>query len=443
MQLRTFLAKDMSGALSEVRREMGPEAVILSSESTADGGVLVRAALDSANAYDDVTFSDASEPAEPEVLVQPEEEAEVLAQLQAVCRAASGVVNARGGAAAQPVPAEAENGGEGRVLRGGAGLLAKVRRPSAAVSSITSVAKPSAEKRNAAPAEKKPPAKAPPPADHPARKQTEGEVRPLHRRNRTRAPGVAKKFDRAELLAIFAHHRLPDSLAHLLAERSAESGIRDMTLALASALDERMHATPIDFTAVRGLLLTGPGGVGKTATAAKMAAHAQLAGRDVCLIAADTEGAGAVERLAAFARHLQAECIAASSTAAAQRAVRGAQARGILPIVDTAGCDPRRPVETLGAAVRGVEIIGIVSAMTDSEEMGEIAEAMRLCDISRLVVTQADMTRRFGAVVTAALSEGMGLAHITRSPFVADGLELMSPHRLARILIESKEESVQ
>lgn len=423
MQLRTFLAKDMPDALSQLRREMGPEAVILSSETTVDGGVLVRAALDAADAYDDVTFSDAAPPAEPVLEEQPEAEAAVLAQLQAVCAAASGVV-ARSATEETRVVSAAAGGTQTvkpqpAVRRGGVGLLVSGRengpRPANGMSNTAS----------------------------PEKGEKEGEVRPLYRRNRTRAPGVAKKFDRAELLAIFAHHRLPDSLAHVLAERSAESGIKDMTLALATAIDERMHAMPIDFSSVSGLLLTGPGGVGKTATAAKMAAHAQLAGREVCLIAADTQGAGAVERLAAFATHLQSECIAASSTAAAQRVVRRAMARGMLPIIDTAGCDPRHPIDTLGAAIRGVEVIGIVSAMTDSEEMGELAEAMRPYDITRLVVTQADMTRRFGAVVTAALTEGMCVAHVTRSPFVADGLEQLSPHILARLLIESKEESVQ
>ena len=46
MQLRTFLAKDMKAALANVRTEMGPEAVIVGSERTKGGGVMVRAALE-------------------------------------------------------------------------------------------------------------------------------------------------------------------------------------------------------------------------------------------------------------------------------------------------------------------------------------------------------------------------------------------------------------
>ena len=46
MQLRTFLAKDMRAALADVRSAMGPEAVIVASQSAKGGGVMVRAALE-------------------------------------------------------------------------------------------------------------------------------------------------------------------------------------------------------------------------------------------------------------------------------------------------------------------------------------------------------------------------------------------------------------
>lgn len=457
MQLRTFLAKDMPGALAQVRRDMGSEAVILSTEVMEDGQVLVRAALDEASAYDDVTFSDAA----PDPVVSAygsaetsEDEAEVLAQLQAVCAAASDVVRANTPDGGKRAPKQAVAPVR-QVIPAPARQTAAVREAKSAVEMVARQAIAAAGARAA--------------ADAPPEKNQTQVVRggagllasaPRGVQPRSPAPGrmgeppvqaipprknaaPEQGFDRAALLKIFARHRLPEALARALTERAMVSGIHGMKAALTSALDERMHVNPIDYSRTSGILLTGLGGVGKTATAAKMAAHAQLAGRDVCLIAADIQGAGAVERLSAFASHLRAECIPAESDAVAQRLVRTAQERGVLPIIDTAGCDPRVQVDTLGAATRGVEIVGVVSAMSDSEEMGEITTAMRYYEISRLIITQADMTRRFGAVVSAALASGMGLAHITRSPFVADGLEQLSPEGLAQLLVESKEDSVQ
>src|SRR6185437_3029699 len=149
MQLRTFLARDMREALANVRAEMGGEAVIVASQKTKDGGVMVRAAFD-----------------------QPFEEA--------------------------PEPAAIEA----------------------------------------------------------AREQSDDELpqtfeglrhETLSRRVRGEAPktaGQAKSFSRPELLKLLGAHRTPDSIAHDLAKTAEQSGLDDMTLALACALDRRMKLAP-------------------------------------------------------------------------------------------------------------------------------------------------------------------------------------------------------
>ena len=56
MRLKTFSAPSLSQAMAEIRREMGPEAVIIGAYDSDEGGVEVRAALEA---------STAMEPAEP------------------------------------------------------------------------------------------------------------------------------------------------------------------------------------------------------------------------------------------------------------------------------------------------------------------------------------------------------------------------------------------
>jgi flagellar biosynthesis protein FlhF len=126
-----------------------------------------------------------------------------------------------------------------------------------------------------------------------------------------RAPNAP--FHRAELLTILGKHRLPDSLAHDLAKTAEQSLLKDMTLALACALDRRMKSAPLDIAKTAALLLVGPNGVGKTAVAAKIAAHARLTHRSVKLIAADADGAGAIARLDAFGNHLRVPDVGRSS----------------------------------------------------------------------------------------------------------------------------------
>jgi flagellar biosynthesis protein FlhF len=267
------------------------------------------------------------------------------------------------------------------------------------------------------------------------------------RRLRDKPAAGRRRFDRSELLGSFARHRLPDALGHALAEASAKTNVSDMTLALAAAIDARMKSVPIDFATAKAFLLVGPNGVGKTAVAAKLAAHAKLAGRNVILIAGDVAGAGAVARLNAFAEHLDAAIATADSAFALASLTGDAVAQGTLAIIDTAGFDPRQPkiaaVYAALAKIESVEPIGVLSALTDAEEIAEIASALTRIDVTRLIVTAVDLARRAGPLAAAAMTPGVCLSHITRSPFVAGGLETLTPLALSRLLAESEQESAQ
>ena len=247
-------------------------------------------------------------------------------------------------------------------------------------------------------------------------------------------------FNRAELLQILRGHRATEALTHALAEAAEKAALSDMTLALASALDRRMKTVPIELARASALLLAGPHAAGKTAVAAKLAAHARLAGRSVKLIAGDANGAGAVARLQTFAEHLDAPFAVAENADALSRLIGECATQNMLAIVDTAGFDPRngkaRSAFSALAKIDGVEAVGVVSASGDAEEIGEIAAALTAVGARRLIVTGLDIAHRLGALAAAA-TDGPGLAHVTRSPFVAGGLETLTPLSLARALIDA------
>jgi flagellar biosynthesis protein FlhF len=262
------------------------------------------------------------------------------------------------------------------------------------------------------------------------------------RDKKTALPG-RKKFDRTELIASFARNRLPEALGHALAEAAAKTGLTDMTLALAAAIDQKMDTSPVDYPNAKAILLCGPGGAGKTAVAAKLGAHARLAGRNVRLVAHDVTGAGAVARLKEFADHLDAQVVTAESAMALAAAVVGAGRDGALAIIDTAGFDPRQAKAATAfqalAAIEPVETIGVISCLTDSEEASEIAAALAKIGAGRLILTQADMTRRYGALAAAAMVPDLAVGFVTRSPYVAGDLETLTPLALARLLTEQTE----
>ncbi len=210
------------------------------------------------------------------------------------------------------------------------------------------------------------------------------------------APAGASKtrgFDRAALLATLARHRVPEHRAHELAEAAAKTSLTDMTLALAAAIDKRMTTAPIDFAAARAFLLAGPNGAGKTAVAAKLAAHASLAGRRTTLIAADSAGAGAVARLDAFAKHLDAAIAVAETAPQLSKLVGECLARKTFVVIDTAGFDTanRRPRSRHWARSRASKRWAWSPRLNDAEEVPRLLSAL---GAGRLIVTGLDLARR-------------------------------------------------
>lgn len=246
-------------------------------------------------------------------------------------------------------------------------------------------------------------------------------------------------FTRAQLLEILRGHRMTDALAHALAEAAEKTGLADMTLALASALDGRMCAAPVELPKTRALFLTGPYGAGKTAVAAKLAAHAREAGRAVTLIAGDARNAGAVVQLKGFAEVLGVPFAVAESAEQLSHYASECAAQNRLAIIDSAGFDPRnakaRAAFSALAKIRGLETAGVVSACGDAAETEEIVAALGNLGARRLIVTGLDLARRLGALAAAAATSGK-LAHVTRSPCFTGALETLTPLALARALIE-------
>ena len=90
------------------------------------------------------------------------------------------------------------------------------------------------------------------------------------------------------------------------------------------------------------VLVVGVNGVGKTTTAAKLAAREKRAGRSVLLAAADTWRAGAIAQLQAWAERIGVECVAGAPggdpAAVAFDAIEAGLSRGVdVVLIDTAG----------------------------------------------------------------------------------------------------------
>ena len=77
---------------------------------------------------------------------------------------------------------------------------------------------------------------------------------------RTDVPSHPRPFDREQLLCVLRAHRTPDALCEALADAAEASGIPDLTLALAAALDRFMQGGPAAASDPGGMILVGPRG---------------------------------------------------------------------------------------------------------------------------------------------------------------------------------------
>ncbi|HEY0267424.1 MAG TPA: hypothetical protein VGC16_11770 [Rhizomicrobium sp.] len=213
----------------------------------------------------------------------------------------------------------------------------------------------------------------------------------------------------AHLGAALKRHRLPENLAAALVRDAADFPDVTPDAALAFALAQRMAPQPIDFEQARGILLVGPSGAGKSAVAAKILHAAALAARRTNFMRADSG-------LALFrtASHPpETLCVM--------------EADGFNPLNPRAAC----AFSSLGD-IECVETIGVVSALSDAEDVGDIVTQFRL---RRVIVTGMDRTRRLGATL-AAITGGAALAHVTHGPRPEDGLDMLEPGALAALLLD-------
>ena len=80
----------------------------------------------------------------------------------------------------------------------------------------------------------------------------------------------------------------------------------------------------------------------------------------------------------------------------------------------------------------------VIAAGGDVAEASDIATAWRPLGIRRMIFTRLDATRRYGAIVAAADSTGFILGDVSLSPYVAEGLKVLNPVTMARLLLRQE-----
>lgn len=235
-----------------------------------------------------------------------------------------------------------------------------------------------------------------------------------------------------------SYHGISAELADTLLRACRASPADTPLAALAHGLSSIYRFEPLMQTDRRALLLVGPPGSGKTATAARLAARSVLAGERVRLVTTDMVRAGGVAQLEAFAKILGAPLQAVDGALPLAAALAAADP-GERVIVDTSAVNPFNSGDCreLDALIRGssAEPVLVFAAGGDTHETVAMAEIFRDFGCTRAVVTRLDTVRRLGSVLGAAHTLALGLAEAGIAPDIADGLVSFTPKIVARLLL--------
>ncbi|MGP4075623.1 flagellar biosynthesis protein FlhF [Halobacillus sp. K22] len=190
--------------------------------------------------------------------------------------------------------------------------------------------------------------------------------------------------------------------------------------------------------------LVGPTGVGKTTTAAKLAAEAVLNQKlNVAFITTDTYRIGAIDQLRTYAEILNVPLEVAYNLKDYEQA-REKYKNFDLVIVDTAGRNYRQAsyVEELNQLLQfddDSETFLVLSLTSKYRDMKDIYEKFRLIRISKIIFTKGDETSTYGSGINLLVHHKIGVAYLTNGQNVPDDIEEASPGYLAKKITEGYE----
>jgi len=218
------------------------------------------------------------------------------------------------------------------------------------------------------------------------------------------------------------------------------------------AIQETLHRLLEEAIRVSGPLLSprdnynvamfvGPSGVGKTTAIVKLAAHYRLEEhKSVVLITLDTCRTAAVEHLRMYADVLGVTLETAQTTADVMDGIRRHREANLI-LIDTPGFGAN---ETARLAHLGglkdsygpIETHLVLAANTRMQDLRRTVARYDVCAPTRLLFTKLDETAEYGNLFEMACQTTLPLSYWGIGQQVPEDLELAQPGRLADLLLE-------
>jgi flagellar biosynthesis protein FlhF len=234
--------------------------------------------------------------------------------------------------------------------------------------------------------------------------------------------------------------------------------LRDPKTADAEAVQEQLAQEIIDETHVLPLLdgirtksdagfstdpqfiaFVGPTGVGKTTTLAKIASDAVVKrGMKVGLINIDTYRAGAKDQLSAYSKLLNLPCRSVSTREEMELAVQDFSSFDLV-LIDTAGRSQRdleslTRLKALLSVHPQMRVELVLSATVRDQELNEMGSRFGMFKPEGLILSKLDEAMTYGSMYNISHRLKLPILYFTTGQRVPEDLEEASPERMAVLL---------
>ena len=193
----------------------------------------------------------------------------------------------------------------------------------------------------------------------------------------------------------------------------------------------------------RRVALVGPTGVGKTTTIAKLAAAAQTRRnrQRVAIISLDENRVGAREQIAIYARIIGCPLKIASDRRRLERHLEDLNSFDLL-LIDTPGmsqaCDAQiREIRSIFDNIENVEFHLVLSAATSDNNLADMIEKYRIFQISRLIFTKLDECTTYGAILNRLFLSEIPASYFTNGQQIPEDIEPASVEKIVDLIFDA------
>jgi flagellar biosynthesis protein FlhF len=195
------------------------------------------------------------------------------------------------------------------------------------------------------------------------------------------------------------------------------------------------------------VVFVGPTGVGKTTTIAKIAAIQAIKMRKtVALITLDNCRIAAIEHLKAYARVIGIPMEVASSIKDLRTSVKKLRNRHLI-LIDTPGMSQKNEnqINELRDMLEGISPIQthlLMSATTNDSNLMDIWEKFKVIPIARLLFTKLDETTTFGNIVNQLCRSKIPVSYFTNGQEIPEDIEVANLEKLVNLMLGEAVEEI-